>query len=187
MSEVSLGHRDTCGTHRVCLHVTLSGGHLGGFTHNNPAWQTPSRHTTTRVAATWCACMSLLVGCTYVASHTTPQPGRHHTGIPQQAVPLQCCEYASRPLGLHYTRGDALADCRYCLPDVRGQPGSYRHLWPPQSVPACHSEWCSLMWLHTPPPSLADTTQASHNRQCHCSAVSRPQGLLACTTLELMH
>src|SRR4029434_9733216 len=117
----------------------------------------------------------------------TPQPGRHHTGIPQQAVPLQCCEYASRPLGLHYTRGDALADCRYCLPDVRGQPGSYRHLWHPQGVPACHSEWGALRWLHTPHPSLADTTQASHNRQCHCSAVSRPQGLLACTTLELMH
>src|SRR4029434_277552 len=50
----------------------------------------------------------------------TPQPGRHHTGIPQQAVPLQCCEEASRPLGLHCTRVDALADCRYCLPDVRG-------------------------------------------------------------------
>src|SRR4029434_7872572 len=45
------------------------------------------------------------------------------------------------PLGLHYTRVDALADCRYCLPDVRGQPGSYRHLWHPQGVPACHSEW----------------------------------------------
>src|SRR4029434_1578891 len=50
----------------------------------------------------------------------TPQPGRHHTGIPQQAVPLQCCELASRPLGLHYTRVDALADCRYCQSDVRG-------------------------------------------------------------------
>src|SRR4029434_4101524 len=40
MSEVSLGHIDTCGTHRVCLHATLSGGHLGGFTHHTPAWQT---------------------------------------------------------------------------------------------------------------------------------------------------
>src|SRR4029434_9264013 len=84
----------------------------------------------------------------------------------------------SRPLGLHYTRVDALADCRYCLPDVRGQPGSYRHSWHPQGVPACHSEWGALRWLHTPHPSLAVTTQASHNRQCHCSAVSRPQGLL---------
>src|SRR4029434_237411 len=79
----------------------------------------------------------------------TPQPGRHHTGIPQQAVPLQCCQEASRPIGLHYTRGDALADCRYCLPDVRGQPGSYRHLWHPQGVPACHSECGALRWLHT--------------------------------------
>src|SRR4029434_5632551 len=50
----------------------------------------------------------------------TPQPGIHHTSNPQQALPLQCCEYASRPLGLHYTRVDALADCRYCLSDVRG-------------------------------------------------------------------
>src|SRR4029434_3378010 len=107
----------------------------------------------------------------------TPQPGRHHTGIPQQAVPLQCCEQASRPLGLHYTRVDALADCRYCLPDVRGQPGSYRHLWHPQGVSACHSDWGALRWLHTPHPSLADTIQASHNRQCHCSAVSRPRVL----------
>src|SRR4029434_6945233 len=47
MSEVSLGHRDTRGTHRVCLHATLSGGHLGGFTHETPAWQTPHRHPTT--------------------------------------------------------------------------------------------------------------------------------------------
>src|SRR4029434_10058907 len=47
MSEVSLGHIDTCGTHRVCLHATLSGGHLGGFTHHTPAWQTPYRHPTT--------------------------------------------------------------------------------------------------------------------------------------------
>src|SRR4029434_7099080 len=46
MSEVSLGHIDTCGTHRVCLHATLSGGHLGGFTHDTPAWQTPFRHPT---------------------------------------------------------------------------------------------------------------------------------------------
>src|SRR4029434_10936449 len=84
---------------------------------------------------------------------------------------------SSRPLGLHYTRVDALADCRYCLPDVRGQPESYRHSWHPQGVPACHSDWGALRWLHTRHPSLADTTQASHNRQCHCSAVSRPQGL----------
>src|SRR4029434_3340070 len=45
--EVSLGHIDTCGTHRVCLHVTLSGGHLGSSTHDTPAWQTPHRHPTT--------------------------------------------------------------------------------------------------------------------------------------------
>src|SRR4029434_5053027 len=44
MSEVSLGHIDTCGTHRVCLHVTLSGGHLGGFTHDTPAWHTSYTH-----------------------------------------------------------------------------------------------------------------------------------------------
>src|SRR4029434_3307860 len=43
----SLGHIDTGGTHRVCLRVTLSGGHLGGFTHDTPAWQTPYRHPTT--------------------------------------------------------------------------------------------------------------------------------------------
>src|SRR4029434_7710637 len=43
----SLGHIGTCGTHRVCLRVTLSGGHLGGFTHHTPAWQTPHRHPTT--------------------------------------------------------------------------------------------------------------------------------------------
>src|SRR4029434_10657846 len=47
MSEVSLGHIDTCGTHRVCLHASLSGGHLGSFTHDTPAWQTPHRHPTT--------------------------------------------------------------------------------------------------------------------------------------------
>src|SRR4029434_2836559 len=47
MSEVSLGHIDTCGTHRVCLLATLSGGHLGSFTHDTPAWQTPHRHPTT--------------------------------------------------------------------------------------------------------------------------------------------
>src|SRR4029434_11289319 len=43
----SLGHIDTCDTHRVCLHVTLTGGHLGSFTHDTPAWQTPYRHPTT--------------------------------------------------------------------------------------------------------------------------------------------
>src|SRR4029434_3341998 len=37
MSEVSLDHIDTCGTHRVCLHATLTGGHLGSFTHDTPA------------------------------------------------------------------------------------------------------------------------------------------------------
>src|SRR4029434_5079985 len=142
MSEVSLGHIDTCGTHRVCLHATLSGGHLGSFTHDTPAWQTPHRHPTTGRAT-----VMLTVGL-------------QHTST-----------------ALNYTRVHALADCRYCMPDVRGQPGSYRHLWHPQGVPACHSDWGALRKLHTRHPSLADTTQASHNRQCHCSADSRPQGL----------
>src|SRR4029434_9259773 len=43
MSEVSLGHIDTRGTHRACLHATLSGGHLGGLTHDTP----PSHYTHT--------------------------------------------------------------------------------------------------------------------------------------------
>src|SRR4029434_1594007 len=59
MSEVSLGHIDTCGTRRVCLHATLSGGHLGSFTHDTPAWQTPHRPThSTAVALP-------VVGCLY--------------------------------------------------------------------------------------------------------------------------
>ena len=53
MSEVSLGHIDTCGTQRVCLHATLTGGHLGGFTYDTPSWQThtqPHTHTHTHSA-----------------------------------------------------------------------------------------------------------------------------------------
>src|SRR4029434_5862258 len=60
MSEVSLGHIDTCGTHRVCLHATLSGGHLGGFTHHTPAWQTPHRHPITG-SATAVLCVGVCI------------------------------------------------------------------------------------------------------------------------------
>src|SRR4029434_1622955 len=65
---------------------------------------------------------------------------------------------------MHYTRGDALADCMYCQSDVRGQPGSYRHSWHPQGVPACHSDWGAQVASHmTPQPGTHHThTHDSH-------------------------
>src|SRR4029434_2608782 len=100
MSEVSLGHIDTCGTHRVCLHASLSGGHLGSFTHDTPAWQTPYTHS------------SLPQALSTADSHPRPHTARPIAQRHPQS--RQCHSSAdSRPIGLHYTTGDALAYCIY--------------------------------------------------------------------------
>src|SRR4029434_1646954 len=96
MSEVSLGHRDTRGTHRVCLHATLSEGHLGVFTHYTPAWHTSYTHS--------CLPQALATADSHPRPHTARPIAQRH---PQSR---QCYSTAQfRPLAAAAPAAAALA------------------------------------------------------------------------------
>src|SRR4029434_7715505 len=109
MSEVSLGHRDPRGTHRVCLHATLSGGHLGGFTHHTPAWRSLASHKL----------------------HRPTEGGYNHPlqgpGVPPQALaplsPPHPPEATARLPRLHHTSGRQILVHMYIY--VINQVGQY--------------------------------------------------------------
>src|SRR4029434_3271631 len=109
MSEVSLGHIDTRGTRRVCLHATLTGGHLGSFTHEHTARQTSHTaclmsevslgHIDTRGTRRVCLHATLTGGHLGSFTHDTPAwqtPYRHPT-TGSATVVLTVGLKASRP------------------------------------------------------------------------------------------